>query len=139
MPVPTKKIRKLDLSCDRRTSKEIREHSRKATALVGPCRMRKVQMKEEGRKFIPDSTQVLEHFIQWDVMLKRGKILFCSPQGMESRPGRSSSRERGFCSKGRRTNNRGWPRTGGARQTKRQIASFRAGRPLGTGTAETVI
>lgn len=49
MSVPTKKTRKLDLSCDRRTSKEIREHSRKATALVGPCRMRKVQMKEEGR------------------------------------------------------------------------------------------
>lgn len=116
-------------------------HHRRDGNWVGPWRMRKVQKKEErrGGKFIPDWTWDLKHFIQWDVMLTTEKTSFCSPQGTESRPVRRSSRERGVCPKGGRTNNWGWLHAGGATQTRRQSASLRDGQRLGMGTVENVI
>lgn len=51
----------------------------------------------------------------------------------------SSSRERGFHSKGRRTINWGWPWIGVARQTRRQEVSFTAGWPHGMGTVDSAL
>lgn len=93
-------------------------HQSSGASWAEPWKMSKVQKKEEGRKFISDWTWVLKHFIQWGVMLKEEKILFCFPQRIESRPGRGSHRERGFRPQGGGTDSRGWPPAGGALQTQ---------------------
>lgn len=147
MSASTKKTRRMDLSCDRGKGKKYsntvesaasiylwRHPSQQRCHLSSPWKMSKVQKKEEGRRFTPHWTWVLKHFIQWGVMLKREKVLFCSPQGRES-----SYRGRGFRSQGGGPDSRGWPPPGGAVQTRRQSVPFRASLSPGRGSADSVI